>query len=362
MRVAFTHRMIEPVTYILPIKSATPNTSSELRAYIAWIAARAEVIVVDGSSEEIFAAHEREWGAGVRHVAPAPDLVSPMGKVGGVLTGLRLASHEAVIIADDDVRYDDESLAQVIDALATADVARPQNYFEPLPWHARWDSGRMLLNRLTGGDWPGTLGVRRSRLQATNGYDGSVMFENLELVRTVLASGGSERVLYGAYVLRRPSTAPHFWSQRVRQAYDEIARPLRFVVQLAVLPLVLALAITGHWVAIILLAALGALAAEIGRRRKGATRVFPASTPLFAPLWLAERAVCSWLALGARIVLGGVPYRGTILHRAATPMRVLRRRYALSRKTTEQSPLETSERSPSSTPPIPSPTTPHRSA
>ena len=330
MRVALARRMSEPVSYILPIKSTTPNTSSELRAYIAWIAERAEVIVVDGSSDDIFAAHEREWGAGVRHVAPAPDLISPMGKVGGVLTGLRLASHEAVIIADDDVRYDDTSLSQVIAALAMADVVRPQNYFQPLPWHARWDSGRMLLNRLTGGDWPGTLGVRRSRLQATNGYDGSVMFENLELVRTVLASGGRERVLYGAYVLRRPSTTKHFWSQRVRQAYDEIARPARFIVQLAVLPLVLTLAITGHWLAIAVGAALIVIAAEGGRRREGATRVFPASTPLFALLWLAERAVCSWLALGARIVLGGVPYRGTILHRAATPMRVLRRRYSSS--------------------------------
>ena len=341
----------EPVSYILPIRSTTPNTSSELRAYIAWIAARAEVIVVDGSSDAIFAAHEREWGAGIRHVAPAPELISPMGKVGGVLTGLRLASHEAVIIADDDVRYDDVSLAQVIAAIAMADVVRPQNYFEPLPWHARWDSGRMLLNRLTGGDWPGTLGVRRSRLAATNGYDGSVMFENPELVRTVLASGGRERVLYGAYVLRRPSTTRHFWSQRVRQGYDEIARPVRFATQLAVLPIVVALALTAHWLAIVFLAALGALAAEIGRRREGATRVFPASTPLFAPLWIAERAVCSWLALGARVLLGGVPYRGTILHRAATPMRVLRQRYAMVRTTAT---------APSSTPSTPA--APRRSA
>ena len=332
MCVAFVHTMSElgrdSITYILPIKSAAPDTSRELREYIAWIAARAEVIVVDGSELAIFEAHEREWGAGIRHVAPAPDLVSPMGKVGGVLTGLRLASHEHVIIADDDVRYDEESLAQTIAALATADVVRPQNYFEPLPWHARWDSGRMLLNRLTGGDWPGTLGVRRSRLQATNGYDGSVMFENLELVRTVLASGGRERVLYGTYVLRRPSTAKHFWSQRVRQAYDEIARPARMASQLLVLPLVLALAITGHWLALATGVAAIIVAAEIGRRRAHATRVFPASTPFFAPLWVAERAICSWLALGARVFLGGVPYRGTILHSAATPMRVLRQRYA----------------------------------
>jgi hypothetical protein len=332
MPVASLHAMSElvreSVSYILPIRSSAPNTSPDLRAYIAWIAARAEVIVVDGSEPAIFAAHERDWSAGIRHVAPAPDLVSPMGKVGGVLTGLRLASHELVIIADDDVRYDEASLAQTVAALATADVVRPQNYFQPLPWHARWDSGRMLLNRLTGGDWPGTLGVRRSRLQATNGYDGSVMFENLELVRTVLASGGRERVLYGAYVLRRPSTTKHFWSQRIRQAYDEIARPARMIPQLIVLPLALALAITGHWLAIAIGAAAIVIVAELGRRRERATRVFPASTPLFAPLWVAERAICSWLALGARIFLGGVPYRGTILHSAATPMRVLRQRHA----------------------------------
>ena len=93
---AMSELVRESVSYILPIKSAAPDTSPELRDYIAWIAARAEVIVVDGSEPAIFAAHEREWGAGIRHVAPAPDLVSPMGKVGGVLTGLRLASHEHV--------------------------------------------------------------------------------------------------------------------------------------------------------------------------------------------------------------------------------------------------------------------------
>jgi len=320
--------MTEPVSYILPIRSDTPATAPELRAYIEWIAARADVIVVDGSDAPIFAAHEREWGSLVHHVPPAPDLISPMGKVGGVLTGLREASHERCIIADDDVRYDEQSLAQVIEALATAHVVRPQNYFEPLPWHARWDTGRMLLNRLTGGDWPGTLGVRRSILQATNGYDGSVMFENLELVRTVLAAGGREAVLLGAYVHRRPSTARHFWGQRVRQAYDEIARPARFAIQLAILPIVLALAISRQWLAIAILAAAVTLAAEIGRGREGGRRVFPPATSLFAPLWLAERALCSWLALGARIVLGGVPYRGTILHHAATPMRVLRLRHA----------------------------------
>jgi hypothetical protein len=320
------------LTYILPIKAAAPCIRGDLPDYLRWLAPRAETIVVDGSPPAVFAAHAAAWGNGVRHVRPAADLATPMGKVGGVLTGVRLASHERLIVADDDIRYDEASLARVADALRAADVVRPQNYFAPLPWHARWDTARMLLNRMTGGDWPGTLGVRRSVLRATNGYDGRALFENLELVRTVVAAGGREAVLLDTFVLRRPSTTRHFWSQRVRQAYDELARPGRLAVQLAVLPAAALLAATGRWRTLAAGAAAVAAVAELGRRRAGGVRVFPASASLLAPAWLAERAVCAWLALGARITLGGVPYRGTVLRHAATPMRDLRVRYAAARR------------------------------
>ena len=156
------------------------------------------------------------------------------------------------------------------------------------------------------------------------------MFENLELVRTVLAVGGTASVPLDLFVARRPSTTRHFWSQRVRQAYDEIARPPRLVAQLAVLPAAIAGVARFGWPAL----AWGALAiagvAELGRRRAHGTTVFPASASLLAPAWVAERAVCSWLAVGARVFLGGVPYRGTVLRHAATPMRELRARLAPS--------------------------------
>ena len=320
------------LTYILPIRAAVAQTTGDLAEYLRWLAARAETIVVDASPPDVFAAHAATWGRAVRHVPPAADLVTPMGKVGGVLTGVRLASHERLVVADDDVRYDAETLERVARALDAADVVRPQNFFDPLPWHARWDSGRMLLNRLTGGDWPGTLAVRRSALRETGGYDGRAMFENLELVRTVRAAGGREAVLLDAYVRRRPSTTRHFWSQRVRQAYDELARPGRLAVQLAVLPVVVALAARGRWTPLAAGAALVAGAAELGRRRAGGRRVFPADTPLYAPLWVAERAVCSWLAVASRLTVGGVRYRGTVLRHAATPMRELRTRHAEARR------------------------------
>ena len=91
------------------------------------------------------------------------------------------------------------------------ELVRPQNYFAPLRWHARWDTARTLLNRVAGGvDFPGTLAVRRSRSSQTDGYDGDVLFENLELIRTIEAAGGRVLALptsTSAACLRRRATS-----------------------------------------------------------------------------------------------------------------------------------------------------------
>ncbi|MGH1526586.1 hypothetical protein ACRAWC_22290 [Leifsonia sp. L25] len=63
----------------------------------------------------------------------------------------------------------------------------------------------------------------------------------------------------------------------------------------------------------------------MGRRRAGGHRLFPATAPLWAPAWLAERSVCVWLAVVERM-RGGVRYSDGRLLRAATPLRELRRR------------------------------------
>ena len=330
------------VSYILPIKSSDPEKAGELTEYLRALSAEVrQVIVVDGSPEEIFRAHAQAWQSFVSHVSPDRALATAMGKVGNVMTGVGMARCERMIIADDDVRYDRLSLSRLSAALSEVDVARPQNYFDPVPWHARWDTARMLLNRMSGGDWPGTLAVRRSVLRATGGYDGNAMFENLELVRTVIAAGGKEASLPDIYVLRRPSTVRHFWSQRVRQAYDEIARPWRLLSQLAVLPTAATLVVGGHWLLLLAIGVALVGIAELGRRRSGGTRFFPASAPLFAPLWLAERAVCSWLALFSRLVLGGVPYRGRVLKLAANSVELLRARHGGVRTAEVSSPDHT---------------------
>jgi hypothetical protein len=195
-------------------------------------------------------------------------------------------------------------------------VVVPQNYFRPLPWHARWDTARTLLNRVTGGDFPGTLIVRTAALRATNGYDGDALFENLELMRTVEAAGGTVVRRPDLFVRRRPPTAAHFLRQRVRQAYDEFARPWRLVATLAVVPLTLAALRRRRLISVATTAAAAITAAEVGRRRDDGRRWFPWTSTLLAPLWILERGVCSWLAVVAR-ARGGVRYGESRLRLAA---------------------------------------------
>jgi len=315
-------------TYILPIRrSKVDEDLDELTDYLSWLAGRVEVIVVDGSPSNVFAVHDAYWHTVGSHIAPDADIQVINGKVRGVLTGLRRATHEHVVIADEDVRYDDHSLIRLVALLEQYDVVRPQNYFDPLPWHAYWDTGRTLLNRMTGGDWPGTLGVNASLLKTTDGYDGNVLFENLELVRTIRAVGGRERVALDLFVQRKPANDHHFWSQRVRQAYDEFARPVRLIISLAILPLTIGLMLRRKWIALMSAVATIIGVAEMGRRRDGGQRVFPFAASLLSPAWVLERAICIWLALGMRLFSGGVRYHGTILSRAANSESVLRRRF-----------------------------------
>jgi len=322
------------ITYVLPLRceACAAGDHDELVAYLRRLSAHASVIVADGSAWRAYAQHSRMFGRYVRHL-PVDDDVAGFanGKVAGVTTGVRAALTERVIVADDDVRYTASSLEAMARVLDLADLVIPQNVFPSgaQPWHVRWDGARSLVNRAIDFDPPGTLGLRRSAFLAAGGYDGEVLFENLELIRTIAATGGGVAVRRDIAVERLAPTAHRFLEQRVRQAYDEFARPRRLVAFLAIAPATAWLTRRARW-APIAVAAVAIAVAEVGRRRDGGREMFPAITPLFAPLWVAERAVCSWLALGSRLLRGGVPYRGRVLRRSATPTRQLRARHGMA--------------------------------
>ncbi len=318
-------RVTAPITCVVPLKWDDDTDLPELTSYLRWLSSLAEVIVVDGSTPPLFAVHHREWS---RHVLHVPPDARPgrNGKVAGVHTGVRLARTERVVLADDDVRYDAAALAAVTGLLDEADLVGPQNVFIPVPWHAAWDMSRSLLNRAVAADYPGTFALRRSTFVAMGGYDGDVLFENLELMRTVRAFGGRVVRPLDVYVTRRPPAVTRFRAQRVRQAFDDLAQPWRMVTFLATLPAAF-VTVRRHGPAPIGVAAAGLVAlAEYGRRRAGGGTVFPARASWFAPLWVAERAACSWVALAQLALRGGVGYSGARLRVAAHTSRWIRRR------------------------------------
>jgi hypothetical protein len=317
-------------SYVLPIRIAEHDTGTApaLTPYLRRLAALCEdVVVVDDSAPATREVNRRLWGDTARVAAPDPSRVCLNGKVGAVLTGIGLARHERVVIADDDVRYGPGSLARIVALLGEHDLVRPLNHFAPTPWHASWDTARTLLNRATiGVDFPGTLGVRRSALLAAGGYDGDVLFENLELIRTIRASGGSVVSPPDLYVRRLAPDVRHFLGQRVRQAYDDFALPVRMAVWLAILPgLLRATRSRGAAPGILAAAAVMALA-ERGRRIAAGRRYFGPAATLLAPLWILERSCCAWLAVAERIGRGGIRYSNGRIRIAAHSERVLRRR------------------------------------
>lgn len=327
-------------TYILPLRWLADDGLDELVEYLTELSSYMSILVIDGSPPELFAEHARRLPRGVRHLRPeipsygaAGDAARPAnGKVLGVLTGVRHAQTELLVLADDDVRYDSRSLARLLELLDDdVAVVRPQNYFRPLPWHARWDTSRTLLNRAFGNDYPGTFGVRRSILLATGGYDAGVLFENLEMLRTIRAAGGREVIARDLFVRRIPPGGGHFLRQRVRQAYDDFAQPFRLAVELLYAPvLVLAArrAASGRPLPLVGLLAALCLAAEFGRRRDNGTQAFDALSALWAPLWFCERACTTWAALAMRLT-GGIPYAGTRLKVAAHTQAELRKRQSI---------------------------------
>src|SRR3954469_17465827 len=83
-------------SYILPIKTNTTDNTENLPEYLRFLDQRVELIVVDGSPDDIFDKHHSE-GAGI-HLRPDPQLKTVNGKVWGVLTGIRCSNHERIII------------------------------------------------------------------------------------------------------------------------------------------------------------------------------------------------------------------------------------------------------------------------
>ena len=240
------------------------------------------------------------------------------GKVNGVHTGVALAGCESIILADDDIRYTRHDINRICELLERYEMVRPQNYLSPLPWWARMEAARMLINRgvLRTGDYPGTCGFRRSTMLRVGHYDGDVLFDNEEIVRHFILEGASVCHANDFFILKHPPTLAKWREQRPRQAYEDFVMRAKTLAFMAVLPVAVFVALAGGAAALcaygLAVAAAAMILAERGRRG-AARKFFPALITLHAPLWMLERSASVYWALYWRVFHGGYPFGDKLL-------------------------------------------------
>jgi len=309
-------------SFIVPIRrmQVDPLEVERLADYfISLRLAGCEVLIVDGSPKPIFEEHRKSWQAFSQHIAPDPKYTYLNGKVNGVHTGVDLASCERIILADDDIRYSAADVKRMCYLLDTFEMVRPQNFMAPLPWWARLETARILINRglLRAGDYPGTCGFRRSTMRRVGPYDGDVLFDNEEIVRHFALSGVDINYALDFFILKRPPTFTKWLEQRPRQAYEDFVMRAKTAVFLCILPVSLGFSLLLHArSALLFLSAvslLSVLSSSCGLMRDAAYRFFPVSSPLYAPLWIFERSLSVYWALYWRARYGGYPFGPKLL-------------------------------------------------
>jgi hypothetical protein len=319
-----TTKMRTACTYLLPLRRTTfrADESAELRRYFLFLQSmNCEVLVIDGSPESIFDRHDAVWSCVCRHERVDRRFGYRNDKVNGVHTGVECASNDHIILADDDIRYTTESLEAVRHALDEFEVVRPQNFLHPLPWWAKLEAARMLINRATlrTADYPGTCAFRRLTMRSAGHYDGDVLFDNEEIIRHFARQGTHICYATDLFVQKRPPSFQKWLEQRPRQAYEDFALRAKTALFSAILPLIFLAAILrgiiGALLILVVMAGISILLAAAGRSRGVARQFFPRSICFHAPLWILERACSTYWAFFWWLRRGGYPFGDQLLSR-----------------------------------------------
>lgn len=309
-------------TYLLPIRRSVFSEAEahDFATYFGMLtAANCEAIVVDGSPPEVFDQQRALWSEACRHEAVDRRFGYLNDKVNGIHTGVEIASCEKIILADDDIRYTPADIEKMTALLDEHEMVRPQNFLSPLPWWARMESARMLINRATLriGDYPGTCAFRRSTMLRIGHYDGDVLFDNEEIVRHFAAAGATINYAIDFFVQKR---SPHYqkWvEQRPRQAYEDFAlRPktaLFLVLPLTLIASAVAGGLAGAVICIVLISIFSIALACAGGARGLASEYIPPWLCLYAPLWVFERSASTYWAVYWHFRHGGYPFGDKLL-------------------------------------------------
>ena len=297
------------------------------------VAAGCEVLEIDGSPGHVFAEHHEVWSDICRHEQVDRRFEFLNDKVNGVHTGVRLASRDKIILADDDIRYTRRDIERICWLLDEFEVVRPQNYFPKAasassPWSAEpghvsrvpiapWaltESARMLINRATlrTADYPGTCGFRRQTFIGAGEYDGDVLFDNEELIRHLARCGAHIAYKNNFFIAKNAPRFRKWLEQRPRQAYEDFGLRWKTVLFGAILPLLFVVAFfRPTWLWLFVIAPI--LLAIRGWLRGDARKFFPLRICLFAPFWILERSLSTYWAFWCWWWRGGYPFGQRLL-------------------------------------------------
>lgn len=306
-------------TYVVPLEEQAAGSVDDLRPlseYLSTLAvADCDVLILDASSVESFERNRTILRWVGRHVAVDGRDRTASGAIDAIRAAVALAPCEKVIVAGPDVRYTAEEIGEVCDLLDLHEVVEPQDYLDPMPWWAGVEAGRMLVHRSIEPypDHGATFGFRRSAVRGLRSVDAFDVGD--DPVRRLSAQGAEIFSALDLFVRRRPPQLAEWLHERTRQAEDDFAMPVKSAFFFALIPMAILLAlfggprIAGGYLGAIAFAAIGLAI----RGRIGAGSVFPLRACFYAPLWVLERAISVYWALGLKMRGATVPAGGEVV-------------------------------------------------
>jgi hypothetical protein len=307
-------------SYVVVAESATASAEElrQLANYLSTLGlAGAEVVVLDPSPRPQFELNARVVRWVGHHVPVRPEYRTPAGTIDVVRAATAVAGCEKVIVAAEDVRYTPEAIGQLCDLLDLHEVVEPQDYLDPLPWWGGIDAGRILIHRgiEPQPDHGATLGFRRTAIRSLRNLGPAELHD--DQARRLAAVGAEVYPAAEVFVRRQPGGLGEWLINRVRQAGDDFALPMKTAFFFSLVPLMLLLAVlggprlAGGYAGVI---AFSSVALAL-RGRSGAGSFFPLRAVLFAPLWVFERSVSVYWALFRKLRGADEPLRVAVPER-----------------------------------------------
>lgn len=302
-------------TYIFIIQRTVLSGTDmqEISCYLALLnSAGCDVIVVDGSPLEVYAAHEGAWFNLCRHVKIDSRYHSSSSYINSLYTGAALASCQKIIAATEKVRYTPEDVLRMCELLEHFELVRPQNYLFPLNWWSQLESAGILVNRtlFPGGDAPETFGFLNSTFHKFCSRKDKTFETAEDLARQFIIH--QSKVCFALDFLIQKNSSPfsEWCSQCFRETYKSFSFGLRPCIFLLLLPLGILLQFflgTGPLLFYTASVLLGIITIAFVGRFRGGSRFFPLRLSLAAPAWLFERILCHYKTLFWLLTPGGHP-------------------------------------------------------